>query len=72
MCECLDKVNALLAEQNAELLTTMGFGGAPRRAVIETVKVESKKRGKSPRMLASFCPFCGEKYAAAQQDRKAA
>ncbi|MNI17824.1 hypothetical protein D3C73_712120 [compost metagenome] len=64
-CDCIDKVNALLAEQNAEIVATLGLFGARRRPAIETAKVESRKRGKSPRLIASFCPFCGEKYEAA-------
>ena len=64
MCDCNDKVNALLAEQNARLVTTLGFGGTPCRPIIQTEKLDPKKRGRSPAMLATVCPFCGEKYAA--------
>lgn len=59
-CACISDVNNKLAEHNAGLVTTLF--AAPKRVVIGTNKVDSKKRGKPPYMLATFCPFCGEKY----------
>ena len=62
MCTCVSDFNAKLAEHNAALVTTMF--GKPERVCIETYKVDPKKRGsRPPKALASFCPFCGEKYA---------
>jgi len=59
MCDCIDKVNEKLAEHNTELLLNM-FG--PQRAFIATEKLSREKRGKPAHLMATFCPFCGEKY----------
>ena len=66
-CDCIETVNKGLREKNATLLFTLF--GKPNRVVIETAKIESKVRGKPPAMIASFCPFCGESYAASPQPR---
>lgn len=61
MCECHVNMNAVLKEHNAELMSNML--SKDFRAVISTYKVEEKKRTKKPPyILASYCPFCGEKY----------
>lgn len=62
MCDCISSVNQDLAQHNSMLVCTLF--GKPNRVIISTCKVEEKKRGKLPSMLASFCPFCGEDYAA--------
>lgn len=64
-CNCIEKVDAKLAEHNVALVTSLF--GEPKCAV-EVYKVDAKKRGKPPVMMASYCPFCGESYAS----RKAA
>lgn len=58
-CDCNDTVNAQLAIHNAHLVTTL-FG--VQKAVIQTAKMDSKKRGQPPAMIASHCPFCGVAY----------
>lgn len=59
-CECVNKINALLAEQNAILVSTFS---TPSRVVIDTAKVDPRVRGrKPPVMLATHCPFCGTEY----------
>lgn len=61
MCDCIKTTNELLAkEHNGELVVTL-FGN-PQRTSIEVQKLDSKKRVKPPRLIASYCPFCGEKY----------
>lgn len=64
-CNCIDSVNELLKPHNSELVHTLGFGGTPCRTVIQTSKIASKQRGQAKAMLATFCPFCGERYAPA-------
>lgn len=59
MCDCIEQVNNLLVEHNAELVLPL-FG--ERRPFIQTEKVNGKKRGRPPLMQASFCPFCGNQY----------
>lgn len=51
----------MLREHNSYLVTNL-FGKP--RAIIATTKFDEKKRGKPKMMFASFCPFCGVKYAA--------
>ncbi len=55
-CDCVAKFNERLKEHNCALVTTLF--GTPK-PVIETYKLDSKRRGKAPAVLASFCPFCG-------------
>jgi hypothetical protein len=62
MCDCVKEVDAMLRDKNAVLVTTL-FGDP--KVVIQTVKLEPRKRGSLPYMLASYCPFCGEAYAKA-------
>lgn len=59
MCQCLDAVNAVLAEHNGCIEFNMLAD--PPRAMIAISKVKSKGK-KPPLMEAAFCPFCGDKY----------
>lgn len=64
-CSCVAMFNAKLADYNAALVTTMFH--TPERVCIETYKLDAKKRGsRPPKILASFCPFCGQDYAQAK------
>jgi hypothetical protein len=68
MCECRSRVNSELAGHNAQLaygfgFTKSGFGLVPPMIALE--KTDPKKRGKLPTLLATHCPFCGERYEAA-------
>lgn len=64
MCECQNTTNEMLKKYNAALQFSY-FGEF--RAFVQTIKLDEKKRGKRPLMLASYCPFCGEKYPAAEE-----
>lgn len=57
-CKCVRKVNKILLEKNARLVTTLLTGKVA--CVVE--KADDTKRGKLPYMLASYCPFCGKAY----------
>lgn len=59
-CDCISKCNNVLAPHNSALVTTLLTN--PERVAIDTNKVDSKKRGRPARMIATFCPFCGERY----------
>lgn len=63
VCNCIDEVDAKLAEHNATVVTTLGLFNNPRRVSLEVEKSDAKKRGKPPRLIATFCPFCGTRYA---------
>lgn len=60
MCNCITEVNAKLAESNGELAITFW---PMVRPLLETMKLDTRKRVKPPLVVATFCPFCGEKYA---------
>lgn len=57
-CKCKDEVNAHLAQHNGRLQNNLLDDTT---IFIETAKLDEKKRGKPPAMIATFCPFCGEK-----------
>ena len=65
MCDCAKAVNERLEFSNARIAYgfTFGKGGmglAP--PMIELEKIDKSKRGKPPILLATCCPFCGERY----------
>lgn len=60
MCDCIDQMNAKIADINGIIVSTYS---EPSRPIIETMKLDATKRKKKAfSVLASFCPFCGEKY----------
>lgn len=62
VCGCISEVGNFLREHNACLETTLF--SQPERVVIRTSKIDTRKRGNPPPMLATFCPFCGTRYPA--------
>jgi hypothetical protein len=70
MCGCISDVDNRLREHNTSLVTTLF--SQPDRVAVETDKIDSKKRGKAMRVIASYCPFCGEKYARTDPTQHAA
>ncbi len=64
MCDCLELTNKTLADQgfNTFVDHTLPFFGGVAQAVLHTSKIDENKRGKPMTMIASYCPFCGEKY----------
>jgi hypothetical protein len=66
MCDCVSNTNKSLREKyNSELITTIGFvEGQPSRIAVATEKADTTKRGRPIRLVATFCPFCDEKYPA--------
>jgi hypothetical protein len=58
-CTCTAEVNAKLAEHNSVIVETWY---PMQRPLIETAKIDTRKRGKPTLAVASFCPFCGTKY----------
>jgi len=57
-CDCVDQIDAKLADRN----TKLNLEVFSERCVVESMKIDSKKRGAPVRVLASYCPFCGKKY----------
>jgi len=67
MCNCIQAVNNELAERKANTEIHVPFTLSKiTRVCIETEKVDGNKRGKPMKVFASFCPFCGQEYAAQQ------
>lgn len=61
MCSCISEMNNMLREHNTCLVTTMFR--QPEVVAVRTDKINSKARKGAATVIASFCPFCGEKYA---------
>lgn len=66
MCDCIETVNAKLAPDHT-LNCTMAFRtGEISRPMIDLIRhpewKRETRRGKPGFMVASHCPFCGEKY----------
>ena len=64
-CDCIERVNAKLAESNTKIMLPW-FG--LQRPFIESMKLDEKKRGKPTKVFATFCPFCGSKYPEPSKD----
>lgn len=68
-CNCIETVNAKLAERNTRLTEAIVFGGARSKMptiMLQTEVIEKKRGAKPTSMFLTFCPFCGEKYEAAE------
>jgi hypothetical protein len=66
MCKCVERVNKQLAEHNTRLdelsMMNMTTGKCRQSIHVATCKIERRK-GKAKKMLVTFCPFCGKRYA---------
>lgn len=66
MCDCREAVNQRLEFSNARIAAGFCFDAhagidlAPPMIALE--KIDKNKRGKPPVLLASCCPFCGERF----------
>ena len=65
-CNCIQIVDAKLAEHNTRLklpifFTAAGEDPRPTRLFVATEKA-TEKRGKPVSMFANYCPFCGVRY----------
>ncbi|MBT4822842.1 MAG: hypothetical protein HN742_10825 [Lentisphaerae bacterium] len=66
MCDCIYTVNAKFeATHNVHICATMPVsvekGLGPPKVLLKTERADGK-RGKTPPVCATFCPFCGERY----------
>jgi hypothetical protein len=63
MCGCIEKIDGELRAAGQCLDATM-FG--ERKATVMLLRTDKwrheNRRSKPTRVIASFCPFCGEKY----------
>lgn len=62
MCDCIDAVNAKLAEHNTQL--EINLLARPVHVMVATCKLVwgPPRRGKPVLMAATYCPFCGVAY----------
>lgn len=61
-CDCAGKVTEQLNSQGAELKVSYSLMTGLVRTYVVTEKVDPRSRTKLVPLLATFCPFCGEKY----------
>lgn len=61
MCDCIQTTNELLERDHNSTLVVNLFG-TPRAFISVTQLKTGRGQKKASLMIASFCPFCGEKY----------
>ena len=67
MCNCIEQANELLKESNAKIAQSIIWDSKENTlrisgARVELEKINTNKRKSLPPLMASFCPFCGQKY----------
>lgn len=72
MCDCIETIDAKLAPDH-HLNCTMAFrAGELPLPIINLIRRDTWKpetrRGRVSFIVASFCPFCGERYEAAKAE----
>lgn len=73
MCDCMTTMDEQLKGQPSAANTMLVFNlMGPARAVVATCKRREKDRQKPVYVMASYCPFCGERYAASTKSELAA
>jgi len=68
MCGCNENLDAKLKEHNgrialAILMPVSGSNKFRARVLVQTEKLDKGKRKPVPNVIATYCPFCGEKAA---------
>ncbi|XAI96238.1 hypothetical protein [Microcystis phage Mae-JY29] len=64
-CECIEQMDAKLADHNTKLSLTLGFTGEGTTFVLPTItteKIEKRVRKGPAIAVPTFCPFCGVPY----------
>lgn len=69
MCDCIEKTQESLKTlgKNTQLVIPLVINrikGVPEidRVVVATCKLDDRNKQKPITLLATYCPFCGEKY----------
>lgn len=65
MCDCIKKVNRMLAKENTTIVTVTAIhpsGWVEERLCVPTGRVDTRKRKAPLRLFATFCPMCGVEY----------
>lgn len=63
MCNCIAEFDAKLKDHNGKIAQAILLRGNAliARLLVQTEKLDTKKRKPVPALIASYCPFCGEK-----------
>ena len=64
MCKCIEQVNETLKEHNCAVVSSIHLFNPkkPSMVYLQTAILVKKRGAKPIQLMASFCPFCGEKY----------
>ena len=65
MCDCINKMDGLLAEKNIRIARGFQIIGKKLELsppFVATEKLNPKIRKSPPTVIANYCPFCGEKF----------
>jgi hypothetical protein len=61
MCNCISEINKLLKPYNTKISVDINFGTGKTTPHIGTEKVDKKLKAGPQLVIATCCPFCGEK-----------
>lgn len=61
-CNCIEVVDAKLAERNTRLVQAITLRPWGTRLMIATEIIEKKRGARPVGMFPTFCPFCGVAY----------
>lgn len=61
-CNCIDVVDAKLAERNTRLVQAITLRPFGTRLMIATEIIEKKRGARAVGMFPTFSPFCGVEY----------
>lgn len=64
MCNCIETMNKTLEDHNCKITRAVQLTnalGLVARTVVQTEKLDKTKRKKPPVVMATYCPFCGER-----------
>ncbi len=74
MCDCIEQIDAKLAERNSKLQVGFTFGTPDRPGftfpALTTDKIDKRNRDKMG-AIPTFCPFCGEGTSPCRRRRSA-
>lgn len=75
MCDCIKQFNEALRPHGMQIAQAIQLTPEPRlraRTVIATEMIDGHRRSKNtPTIVASHCPFCGEKVAVPEGQKAA-
>jgi hypothetical protein len=68
-CGCIEAANKALEPHGTQLNVMYSFSGGQTAAIVASEKLPNARRGTKPKtVIATFCPFCGVKYATKKDD----